>query len=237
MSEHSTSRPLLQEDGTLRRRAAPGLTAGFLFLYLALFFIPGWVFLRERGGLVVLSGVDTKTAEQFLFPLFGLYAFFFVWAQLMIGSNIAALRRRWRWIERFHRIEGVFALLFAVMHPLLLVFSIGIGAYLRKEFVHPSLAPYVLIGQIQLVLIILTAGTALLMKIPWLKTRWHIIHHFNYLVFALAWIHSWFLGSDVQPTPLRYFWFAFAITAAASIVGRVSRAARSANRENENRPW
>ncbi len=192
--------------------------------WLAIMAIPGYVFFSVRGGVSFLSGLDFRTLRLSLFPLVGLYAFFLVWAQVMLGANMPHLRRAIPWIEKFHRAEGVFALLFALTHPILLATGLGLETYLKIGFVDPCYKIFVLLGDLQLFLIILTAGTALLMKHPWLKRRWRYIHYANYAVFAMVWTHSWFLGSDVRTTGLKYLWFFLAITVGASLAGRLRRA-------------
>jgi hypothetical protein len=98
----------------------------------------------------------------------GLYAFFFIWAQLMIGSSMAPLRKIFWWSDTFHHTEGVFAILFALLHPFLLIAGIGLTSYLHRDFVDPSLVTFVWIGQIQLVLMLVTVATAL--------SRWMASH-------------------------------------------------------------
>ena len=189
-------------------------------MYLVIFLLPGYVFFHSRGGLGFLQGLSLKEGSLLLFPLVGLYAFFFIWAQLMIGSSMALLRKVYSWTDIFHHTEGVFALLFALLHPFLLLIGIGLTSYLRKDFVDPSLVIFVWIGQIQLVLMLLTVATALLRNVSWLRTRWRLIHRLNYVIFVLVWIHSWFLGSDVQSSNLKYVWFFFAVTAALATARR-----------------
>lgn len=197
---------------------------GVPLAYLVTLFIPGYVFFSVRGGVSFLSGMDFRTLRLSIFPLIGLYAFFLVWAQIMLGANMPYLRRAIPWVEKFHRAEGVFALLFALTHPIFLATGLGLETYLKIGFVDPRYKIFVLLGDLQLFLIILTAATALMMKHPWFRNRWHYIHYANYAVFAMVWTHSWFLGSDVRPTNLKYLWYFFAATAAASLAGRLRRA-------------
>lgn len=213
------------EAGVLARRLMQVLVPA---AWLAALITPAWVFFGLRGGPGFLSGLDPRTFMLSVFPLVGLYAFTLVWAQVMLGANMPLLRSAIPWVETFHRVEGVFALLFALTHPLLLVGGLGLFEYLKIGFVATQYRIFVLLGDLQLLLIILTAGTALLMKLPWLKRRWHLIHYANYAVFAMVWTHSWFLGSDVRPTPLRYLWYFFAATVVLSLAGRVLRTRRKA---------
>ncbi len=192
-------------------------------IYAAIIFFPAYIFFTTRGGFEFLSGASFKTANALLFPLAGLYAFFLIWAQIMIGSNMHALRRVYTWIEIFHRAQGGFAFLFALAHPVLLFLGVGPDLFFGFRFVDPRLVFFAWLGYFQLFLIMLTVGTAALMKLPWLKTRWHYIHYLNYLLFASVWIHSWFLGSDVQATDLKYLWFFCGATAVISFIARIAR--------------
>lgn len=197
-------------------------------VFATVIIIPVYVFFSGRGGFDFLAGRDLRSFSRAIFPLVGLYAFTLVWLQLMIGTNINALRRVFPWIETWHRTEGVFTFLFAVSHPALLLIGVGWTDYQAKSFVDPKMVPYVWLGTIQLGLLCLTVGTALLRRTRWLRNHWRKIHYLNYLIFISVWIHSWFLGSDVQSTSLRYLWIFFAATAVLSTVARIIRRRPSA---------
>lgn len=186
---------------------------GAWLLYLILFLAPGYVFFQSRGGVRLLQGADLKVASLLLFPLAGLYALFFVWVQVIIGPNIRYLRRHYPRIDRFHRREGLFALTFAFVHPLLLLVGVGLTTFLNNQFVSPRFVLFALLGKAALLMVTVAVLSALLRRQRWLLARWRYFHFLNYLVFAAAWVHSWFLGSDVQPTSLKYLWIFFAFTA------------------------
>ena len=112
--------------------------------------------------------------------------------------------------------------MFAILHPLLLLLATGLSGYLHFGYVDPRLKIYAIIGEIQLFLLFVTVGTAIFMKHPWLRTRWRKIHLLNYVIFVLVWIHSWFLGSDVQTSNLKYLWMFYAVTVGLSVVWRVA---------------
>jgi glycine/D-amino acid oxidase-like deaminating enzyme/nitrite reductase/ring-hydroxylating ferredoxin subunit len=192
----------------------------FPIVWLAVLAMPALAFFGARGGTGFLKGLDFKTLRLLTFPLLGLYAFTLIWAQLVIGANMRWLRRLFPRIETFHRTEGIFALVFALAHPLFLATGLGLAEYLKIEFVDPRLKWAVLLGDLQLLLLVTTVATALLMKRPWLRRRWHLIHYANYAVFAMVWVHSWTLGSDVRTTSLKWLWFFFGATGIASAVMR-----------------
>lgn len=197
------------------------LRSVFCLVGLVSLIAPAWVFFSQRDGLAFLEGADFARANRLLFPLAGLYAFTLVWLQVMIGSNRRWLTRLWPGIIRYHRVEGVFAFLFAQAHPLLLIAGFGFDSYVRDAFVSPDRVLFAWFGRIALLLLTVTVATALLWRLQWLKRRWHVIHYLNYFVFALVWIHSWVLGSDVQTTSLRWAWLFYGATFVASVIGRI----------------
>lgn len=202
------------------------LQAVLPIVFLVSFLLPGYVFFSLRGGLSFLEGANFKFGNLLLFPLAGLYAFFFVWAQVMLGSSMNPLRKVFQWVEKFHRAEGVFALLFALTHPTMLLIGVGPALYFSYKFVSPEMILFVWLGQFQLIAILVTVATALLMRTKWLRKHWHKIHYLNYAVFVSAWIHSWFLGSDVQTTGLKYLWYFFGVTFLLSAGGKLYRVIR-----------
>ncbi|MFA6474947.1 MAG: FAD-dependent oxidoreductase [Patescibacteria group bacterium] len=162
---------------------------------------PAVIFYQDRGGF----GWQIN-----IFPLVGLYAFTLVWAQIVLGAGMWVWRRVFTWIEPYHRAEGVVALLFALLHPILILYSYGLSSYLDR-------IPFLYLGYFQLILLCSTVGTAILMKWKRLKHIWLYIHLANYVVFTSVWIHSWFIGSDVRFSNLKYLWMFYAITALGAV--------------------
>lgn len=165
-----------------------GLIAGYLYLLI----VPGFIFLSIRPGLPL--------TRETLFPLGGLYAFTLVAMQVIIGSNMRRLRPiMGAKILKFHRYQGLFALSFALIHPFMAMSVLGISESLSR--------PYVAYGALAAGLLLLTVGTAAgAWKLNQFGGSWRFIHFGNYAVFILAWLHSWFIGSDIQSTPLKYVW-------------------------------
>lgn len=192
-------------------------------IYVIALVAPALVFFTQRNGFGFISAApDLKTLSLLLFPLVGLYAFTLVWAQVMLGSGMPLWRRAYPWIEKFHRVEGVFVLLFAGLHPSLIFFAYGVD-YFHFPFVTPDHRIFAWMGEFQLTLIIVTVLTALLRKSKRLQKVWRYIHWANYVVFTSAWIHSWFLGSDVRTTSLKYLWLFFGASVVVSFVLRIAR--------------
>lgn len=185
-------------------------------------------FFSLRGGTSFLSGLPVRDTSLLLFPLAGLLAFFLLWFQALMGMNFHWLRQRLPWVVNTHMAMGGIVLLFALLHPLLLLSGVGWGPYWQHQVVAPELTLFFWIGQLQLLILLLTAGTALLRKLPWLKEHWFIFHWFNYAVFPLVWLHSWYLGTDVQASWLRWLWILAALSVGASMLGRLWSTRRSA---------
>ncbi len=206
-------------------------------VYAAVLAMPGTVFFSQRGGVSFLSGHDVQTFNLLAFPLIGLYAFTLLWSQFVIGSARSLLGRFLHpGIISFHRRQGVLIFLLALLHPLMRFFGIGLDRYFTGWHVAPSFVPYLWLGYLVLFMMTLTVVSALLRNVPWLRKRWHAVHYLNYAVFAMAWLHSWFLGSDVQSTGLSYLWMFFAASAVAATVVRVVTAARTRSVRTDRSP-
>lgn len=187
---------------------------GYL-IYLVLLFVPGWVFFAARPGVPMAA--DT------IYPLFGLYAFTFVAIQMILGSNMRRLRPIYPKVMQFHRWQGLFALAFAFVHPLLAAAAFGPQAtFLQRTIVPPSLSNYIIFGIIASDLMLVTVITAVAAwKFQKFTKTWRTIHLLNYLVFILAWVHSWFIGSDVQGSILKYVWIFYLLVWLVSVALRV----------------
>lgn len=204
------------------------VTLLFILVYIGLALVPGYIFLADKGGMAIFNGLDTASFCSAVFPLIGLYAFFLIWAQIVIGASMSLIRPFAPWIETFHRIQGTFALLLGVSHPVLLAISLGAKDFFSLSFVSPEQRIFVYLGFFQLFLLVLTVSTALLMRLPVLVNRWHYIHYLNYLLFLSIFVHSWSLGSDLTSNEtIRALWCFFALSAGGCAVARFLRARKS----------
>ncbi len=192
--------------------------------------MPAVVFWQGHHSVNLLGAVDLASFSAALFPLVGLYALTFVWIQIIVGSQTLWWHKIFPSIISFHRWLGIFTLTFALIHPLLLLIGVGPAVFSARTFVAPHLVPFIWVGYAQLLLIVVTASTALLRRWSWLKTRWRTIHYLNYAVFYLAFSHSLALGHDVRTTSLRYLWYGYALTVTAALVVRVWRAKHQKSR-------
>lgn len=188
--------------------------------YVAAMLLPVFVFFHDRGGTAWLHGLTLKSDFQLLFPLLGLYAFTFVSWQILINTNLRWLRQVFPRALSFHRFQGGFALLFATFHPAFILLGYGISDDLHLRFVSNPQKWWLLPAYTALIILWLTVLTALLAwygrNIPW----WRKLHRLNYLVFVLAWLHSWFIGTDLHTTLLRSVWLGYLIAVAVSTFSR-----------------
>jgi predicted ferric reductase len=196
---------------------------GLFLILLLILLIPGYVFFQNRGGFGFLGWADFKTSARLLFPLVGLYAFTLLWTQLIIGPNAILFRKTLAKISLFHHRQGIFIFLLVIAHPTLILIAYGLTQYLGHKFLPRQLVIYAFLGTLALGLLILTVLTAVFSRLSLLRAKWRVFHYLNYAIFALIWIHSWNLGSDIQSTNLKYLWMFFGVTALASAFLRFRR--------------
>jgi DMSO/TMAO reductase YedYZ heme-binding membrane subunit len=197
-------------------------------IYVTALTIPAYHFFSARGGIGTFRGLEPSVFLQLFFPIFGLIAFTLVTFQVLIATNLRWLTRVWPQIIVFHRAQGTFALLFAFLHPFFILAGYGVSNYIHYRFVAPGNRIYLIPAYMVLTILILTVTTA---HIAWWGRNlpfWRKLHKLNYLVFPLAWLHSWFLGSDVRSSGLRYLWILYALLIGLSIYGSITAKARSA---------
>lgn len=192
-----------------------------LGVYVFLVGLPIYIFFDSRAGS--FTGLDPKSLSLILFPVFGLLAFSLVSMQVIIGPNIRVLRKIVPEIYAFHRFQGLFAFLFAILHPLLLLLGAGfVSTFLTKDVVSPDLRGFILFGQAALLCMLVTVPTAFAAwKLNTFKQSWRWLHYLNYLVFIFAWAHSWFIGSDIRTTSLKYVWAFYLVAGVGSLAIRV----------------
>ena len=193
-------------------------------LFVIILLAPGYVFFSSRGGITFLEGANFQLVARRIFPLVGLYAFTFLWLQFMLGSSMTPLRNLYPGLIKYHRRQGIFVFLLALLHPSLIIIGYGLSKFLDSSFLPEELIPFAFLGKVAILLLILTVVTARLSTLKFFRTKWRAIHYLNYLVFILVWIHSWNIGSDVQSTNLRYLWIFFGVTALTSLIWRLTRA-------------
>jgi DMSO/TMAO reductase YedYZ heme-binding membrane subunit len=206
--------------GMIGRRTASRACVGAGFA--AALALPAVAFFHDRNGLSFLDGVHGRALLQVFFPLVGLYAFTFVTAQVLIATNLYSLTKLWPGTIRYHRAQGIFALLFAVLHPLFILIGFGAATFFSYSgYLRPGVsAGWIVPAIIALAILLLTVSTAVLAwsgrRVAW----WRNVHRLNYLVFALVWLHSWFIGTDTQTHLVRAVWVVYLALVIASTTSR-----------------
>lgn len=203
-------------------------------VFIVVLVIPGYTYFvsNEAGRWLFGAGVEPSTRFFVLFRLFGLYALVFLWGQIMLGLFMGPLARLYghSWVY-FQRWQGIFALLLAIMHPLILY----VAYYLYTQVFNPvqavawyagALAGYAYLGMAALILMLVTVGSALLMRWPALQKRWRWVHLFNYVVFGLVLVHSYMLGSEANVWPMSFLYLIFTITFVGGLVYKLFYLAR-----------
>ena len=196
------------------------IKSGLLGLYIAALCLPIYIFVHDRGFSSFMHLANLQAVLKLMFPLLGLYAFTFVTWQVLIATNLRWLRKLFPRVIYFHRFEGGFALLFAVLHPTFILIGFGLVSYLHLRFVSSNLRWWLIPSFAALTILLGTVITASLawrgMNIPW----WRKLHRLNYLVFALVWIHSWFIGTDTHTRLLRTVWVVYLLAVTISVIGK-----------------
>jgi DMSO/TMAO reductase YedYZ heme-binding membrane subunit len=203
------------------------------FILFIVFLIPGYAFFSTNSeALSTLAKPQGDGIDKLglLFRLCGLYAMTLVWAQISIGpftkplSNLYGTRNVVKW----HRTEGLFALLFATLHPLFFylisILSLGplsVFSALYNYLGDSPLLYYGYLGPLAWTIMVTTVLTAINANKPWLRKRWRIIHLLNYVLFIAAFLHSYNIGSDVQTDLLQKLYIVYGISFIASVIYRI----------------
>jgi predicted ferric reductase len=137
--------------------------------------------------------------------LFALSGFVFILVQYVLSSRIKLIERGIGLDRLFiiHRMCGKIGLVLILIHPVLLF----TGSRLQnKDF--QFFTPLRIIGETTLFLLCLAAGAALIYKHVNVKYEtWKNVHKIAYMVFPLAFFHSFLIDSDVKAiVALKIFW-------------------------------
>lgn len=140
--------------------------------------------------------------------LLALVVFLFILFQYVLTSKV-------KWIEKGlgldrllirHKTFGLFLIIAIPLHPVLLLLSERLQGY------STPMSLWKLLGLLALLLVWVGAGAALLYgRTPLKYETWKRIHKVGYAVFPLAFFHSTLMGSTLQKSPMRVFWFTLAL--------------------------
>lgn len=199
------------------------------FLPLILLAVLGFVWsvpITNAGGWADFFATSDPAALYFhLFQLAGLTAFTLIAFQILTGPYM----KLWETVYgknfyKFHAYEGLFASLFALLHPSLLLISLWLSDVSYWEFMqgYPKTIYFGPAALFLLIITVSTAASAVLLNQPRFQGWWHRLHLANYLVFLFVFIHSLLNGSDLlrPDSPLRPLWWIFFV---AMLVGFIYR--------------
>lgn len=183
---------------------------GLVLLWLAIIITPPLLFISR-------ASVDALRTTDSIFPLFGLLGFMLIWSQIMLGAFLQPLTRLFPNAFRFHIWQGLLAILVIFFHPLFFFHSLSPSFPPNPiellQLVDPSMLPYVLLGETAFYLLLASVAAALLRRWQPIVRFWRYIHMINYIVFFLALVHSWNIGSDLAASNiLRTLWVFLALT-------------------------
>ena len=134
---------------------------------------------------MALASTGSDPIKQVLEYL-GVSAFCF----LLITLSMTPIRRLFdvSWSLRFRRMLGLYALFYAVLHALIyLVLIVDYSAWL----VELTKRPYVLMGVLSLLILLVLGLTSLKSMMRRLGRRWKKVHRWIYPAAILAWLHMW----------------------------------------------
>lgn len=178
-----------------------------ILLVILMFLIPFLVWLKNQGAL---------------FRLIGLFAFTLIFIQISVGSYRSII---WNKIFKsgkvlkLHKTLGVFALLFALSHPILLILQN------KFRFISNYSLLGISLGTLGLLLILISVLTFLIRnKINY--KNWHKIHMLNYLAFFLIFTHSLLIGADTKAIPILILWIIYFIIVVIGIILRIKKLER-----------
>ena len=172
-----------------------------IFAYLAVLY-PLWVTLKT------IQWTPTASLMFSLFPAFGLLAFSLLWLHAISGVFEPWLRKNFDF-DKFVNITATLILLCLILHPLLLLVSVGFN--FASIFIYG--AGYIWLAIIGwLLLITYDIGKALKKKYAFFVKNWNKILLISTVGFLLTFFHSLALGHDLQSGSLRIVWIFYGTT-------------------------
>jgi len=168
--------------------------------------------------LAIVPGLPRSVYLYEFGRLLGLMAFVLVFFQFLLSSKIKAFERGigLDTLLRIHKACGILALILAIAHPASIVISEKLQGYE---------SPFGFLKAIGVFTLIILCGTVcvagLYHKIRLSYDQWKRIHTTAYVLFPLAFIHSFFLGSSLQKAPLKIFWLILSLVYLAIIAHKI----------------
>lgn len=188
----------------------------FGVLWIGMIVLPLYIVLNPLPSGYWQENTFTATLNTII-RLFGLVLFTLITQQILTQEYRPTFNRVMGayFTKRYHIILGTFTLLVALLHPL----SYYISMYLEGSSLISTafgqgydmpLRIFYLFGPLALTLMICTVLAGLLRNWKPLQRYWYSIHKLNYILFIVAFFHSWNMGSDIQSnTILRVLWILY----------------------------
>lgn len=170
--------------------------------------------------LAIIPGLPRSVYLYEVGRLFALLAFALIFFQYLLSSRIKAFEKDIGLDTQFriHKICGIIILILTLAHPISIIVSEKLQGYGSPMGVAKMAGVITLV-----ILIVAVIVAALYRKLRLSYEGWKGIHRIAYVLFPLAFVHSFFLGSGVQRLPLRIFWVILALGYLAMITHKIVR--------------
>ena len=168
--------------------------------------------------LALAPGLPRSVYLYELGRLFGLMAFVLIWFQYLLSSKVKTFERGigLDTLLNIHNVCGILALILAIAHPAAIVISEKLQGYA---------SPFGFLKVMGVCTLLILCGTVFVAssyhKIRLSYDKWKRVHTTAYVLFPLAFIHSFFLGSGLQKAPLKIFWLILALCYLAIIAHKI----------------
>lgn len=190
---------------------------GIAWLTAALAVVPAVVvWLQGMGpGLVELTLIDAYS----LFPLFGLLAFGLMWSHYVVAALRLMTSHNRSVTEGFTNKTGWAVLVFIVMHPTILIYSLwrdglGLPPGSYSMYVAPHLAWAVALGSFSLLCFLAWELRR------WFDSRrwWKYVESLSDIAMIFILVHGFKIGGELQSGWFRYAWLLYAVSLAVCLV-------------------
>lgn len=179
------------------------IALGFPVLFWAMALVPG----LPRGVYLYETG-----------RIFALLAFVLIFFQYVWSSKIKPIERGigLDTLFRVHRACGILVLIFALAHPACILLSERIQGY------SSPLGLLKVIGVVTLFILVVAVFVAgFYQRLPLTYETRKRIHSVGFVLFPLAFVHSFLLGSSLHKWPMRVYWLVLAAAYLAVAIHKV----------------
>lgn len=210
---------MADKDYNLKNYRPPGpfdnrvVRAIFVMMYIVIILLP----------VIFVAVFSEDFIEDFVHEPFesiaktvGLIAFAMLVMQVALGSRLKTLDRIYAInnVLIFHKNMAITAGVLIVLHPTMMVISHGIS------ILGIETAWQIIVAEVAWIAVLSSIAVALYRsKIRLDYNIWHVLHKGMIVVIALVFIHSYFIGGNIEG-PVRFLWWALLGTAIAIFIYR-----------------